>query len=493
VGLGGEKQEVMADDDDCSRSGLDKGPSGVGEDTHFLSAARELRNDATTGSTGEHTYYSTAPQELWTEPLSNDLQDVTTSSTGECEYYSTAPQELWTELLSKDLQDLNFVAKTENNEGESSCVEVLLLEPSDLVLERELAEGGQAHVYFARCGKLPSSVVVKRLKDVSVDLFSLQRRMEKVMKIRKKNNSAICAVLGVGEDSDGNVCVVMEKMDGDLRTIIDGRIRILPDGCTPFPYEEAISMMMEIAEGMEDLHRCDLIHGDLKASNILWYADIMGGGDWHGNKLLFCCRMVIGDFDTSDGVVGTAFWRAPEVLQALKNRCKPVLSRATDVYSYGMVCYEILTACIPFEECAKSNYDIILSGRRPALPADLSQRMKELLHACWRADPQERPGWVWIIETLKEEEDWWSENKPSHLKSWNKIGPRKSRSSTVWEELLLPQSCCRSSTLFDTSSGFSLEQKLSSSVTDSPDQTEPVTRSLRRLSRVSVPRKNVLT
>ncbi|CAK9261693.1 unnamed protein product [Sphagnum jensenii] len=115
----------MADDDDCSRSGFDKGPSGVGEDTQFLSADRELRNDATTGSTGEHTYYSTAPQELWTEPLSKDVQDVVTSCTGECEYYSTAPQELWTELLSKDIQDVSFGAKTESNEGESSCVEVL--------------------------------------------------------------------------------------------------------------------------------------------------------------------------------------------------------------------------------------------------------------------------------------------------------------------------------------------------------------------------------
>ncbi|CAK9203777.1 unnamed protein product [Sphagnum troendelagicum] len=162
----------MADGDDCSGSGFDNGPSCVGQVTRllsatwslligsfrylfrfrnpeFLSAAQELRSgnllyDATTSSIGEHTYYSTASKELWAEPLSKDLQDVTTSSTGECEYYSTAPQELWTELLSKDLQDLNFVAKAENNECEGSCVEVLLLEPSDLVLERELAEGGQA-------------------------------------------------------------------------------------------------------------------------------------------------------------------------------------------------------------------------------------------------------------------------------------------------------------------------------------------------------------
>ncbi|CAK9203783.1 unnamed protein product [Sphagnum troendelagicum] len=393
----------MADGGDCSRSGPEKGPSGAGQVTHFLSPARELRNDATTGSAGEHAYYSTAPQELWAEPLSKDIQEVTTSNTGECKYCSTAPQEHWTGLWSKDLQDLNFVAKTENNEGESSCVEVLLLKPSDIVLGEELAEGTQAHVYFARCEKLSRPVVVKRLKDVSVDLLSLQRRMEKVMKVRKENKSAICAVLGVGQDSDGNVCVVMEKMDGDIRSFIDSFIdrKVLGDGWFSFGYCRAISMMIDIAGGMRDLHRCNLIHGDLKASNILFCFCRMEDVNEDDGRVHF--RAKIGDFDTSDGVVGTGFWRAPEVLQALKNDCEPVLSRAADVYSYGMVCYEILTACIPFNDCKQSNYDIILSGQRPELPAGLDQRLKDLLHACWRADPQDRPGWVSIIETLKEQ------------------------------------------------------------------------------------------
>jgi hypothetical protein len=199
---GGQKQEVMADTHICSSSGLDKGPNGVGQVTHFVSATRsfrnrELQNDATTSSTGEHTYYSTAPQELWTE------------------------------LLSKDLQDQNFVSKTQNNEGESSCVEVHLLEQSDLLLLGLLAEGGQAHVYFA---EFSTPVVVKRLKHGNVDLFRLQRRMEMVMKTRKKNNSAICRVFGVGIDFVGNAWVVMEQMAGDLRTLIDRRMRYLEMG-----------------------------------------------------------------------------------------------------------------------------------------------------------------------------------------------------------------------------------------------------------------------
>ncbi|CAK9261684.1 unnamed protein product [Sphagnum jensenii] len=411
-GLSGQKKEVIVGDHDCGSSGLDRGSSGIGQVTDFLSAAREFRNresqnDVPTSSTGKRTYYSTAPEEQWAEPLSKDVQGATTSITGGFTCYSTAPQELWTQVLSKDVHDLNCVAQ--NNEGESSCVEVLL-EPSDIVLNAKLAEGGQASIYFATCPKFPMPHVVKRLNDVNVDLLSLQRRMDRVMKMRKKNNSAICTVLGVGKDMDGNVCIVMEKMRGDLRTLINVNMKHLDDGCMPLGYNETVAMMLEVAQGMEDLHGCDLIHADLKASNILVCTehDVEGGKVERGDEKKFeiYFRVKIADFDTSDGIWGTGFWRAPEVLQAQVRGAKtPSLSPAADVYSYGMLCYELLTGKIPFDkECGRSDYDFVVSGRRPQLPAHLNLSMKELLSSCWRANPQHRPGWTWIIETLKKEQ-----------------------------------------------------------------------------------------
>jgi serine/threonine protein kinase len=390
--------------------------SSTGKHTYYSTEPQELRTellskdlqDATASSAGQHTYYSTAPQEPWTEPLLKGLQDATTSRTGEHTYYSTAPQEFWTELLSKDLQGQNFVSKIQNNEGESSCVEVHLLRQSDLLLSWLLAEGGQAHVYFAECEKFSTPVVVKRLKDGNVDLFGLQRRLQMVMKIRKKNNSAICRVFGVGRDWAGNAWVVMEQMAGDLRTLIERRTKYLEDGQMPFDYNNTITMMMHIAQGMEDLHGCGLIHADLKASNILVTPMTMDpreeevdGSQQASESMYFYVK--IGDFETSDGIVGTRFWRAPEVLQALRDKVKPILSPAADVYSYGMLCYELLTGRIPFEKCDWTDYDVVLLGQRPKLPAHVNLKMKKLLHACWHTELWKRPGWTSIIRTLKEE------------------------------------------------------------------------------------------
>jgi serine/threonine protein kinase len=353
----------MADARDGSRLGLNKVPDGVGQATHFLSASRSFRN--------------------------GELNDDVTSSTT---YYSTAPQELWTELLPEYLQHQNLALETES--VESGWVQVLgkpnyKIRHDEIYLERLLAEGGEAHVYSATLGGRRLIFVCKRFKHQNVSLFRLQRRMALVMKVKEENNSAICGVYGAGLDPYGNVLLLMERMAGDLRTLIDDRMNYLTDGQMPFEYTQTITVMIRIAEGMKDLHRCDIIHGDLKASNIL-----VGWGSTNFD-------VKIGDFDNCDGVQGTAFWRAPEVLQAVKNRTKPMFSPAVDVYSYAMLCYELLTGHIPLRQYRRGNYDVVLSGERPQLPAHVNDALKTLLHACWRAEAGERPGWTYIIQTLQ--------------------------------------------------------------------------------------------
>jgi hypothetical protein len=208
-------------------------------------------------------------------------------------------------------------------------------------------------------------------------------------------------------------------MGGDLRNLIDG-VRCVGDGRMPyvdgqmpFDYSDTIKMMIDIAQGMQDLHSCGLIHRDLKAANILVTPLPL---DSHLGEVLiepveleqdlesFYFYVRIGDYESSDDVKGTRFWRPPEVLQSLKDGIEPVKwSFAGDVYSFGMLCYELLTGRIPFEEQLWTAYDVVLSGQRPELPPHVNPKMTELLHSCWQMEPEKRPGWTEIIESLSKE------------------------------------------------------------------------------------------
>ncbi|CAK9235844.1 unnamed protein product [Sphagnum troendelagicum] len=107
----------------------------------------------------------------------------------------------------------------------------------------------------------------------------------------------------------------------------------------------------------------------------------------------------IGDYESSDVVLGTGFFRAPEVLRALRDGRKVEYSAAVDVYGFGMICYELLTGKLPFQGHRLSDYGLVLSGERPDVSNEVPW-MRKLLHRCWHEDPHQRPGWDEILKIL---------------------------------------------------------------------------------------------
>jgi serine/threonine protein kinase len=372
----------MADARKGSTMELDEEPTATGHGTLFKSATQEFESEATIPT--QLTFHGSAPEEHWTE-------------------------------LAEVLQDQLVLE-------EESFPEVQLLTPADLILLQEIAEGGQANVFLATCSKFSTPAVVKRLKSGQVNLLTLRRQMDRVMRVVREHSSPICRVMAVGKDNVGNGWIMMERMNGDLRNLIDhgvryvgyvddGQMHNVKSGEMPFDYSDTIKMMMDVARGMEDLHSCGLIHRDLKASNVLVTplslnsrrAEVIGLEQAFES---FYFYVKIGDYESSDGAGGTGFWRPPEVLQALKDGTKPKWSHKGDVYSFAMLCYELLTGCIPFDcppSLRRETVEKVLSGQRPELPAHVNPLMRNLLHCCWQTEPQKRPEWTKIIEVLKGE------------------------------------------------------------------------------------------
>jgi serine/threonine protein kinase len=104
------------------------------------------------------------------------------------------------------------------------------------------------------------------------------------------------------------------------------------------------------------------------------------------------------NYECSLGVVGTGYWRALEILEAVKNRTlhttPNVFTPKSDVYSYAMTCYEILIGFTPFEDVddmGRTSIDDVLQGRRPKLPSHLKPWKRDFFDMCWHVEPSKRP------------------------------------------------------------------------------------------------------
>ncbi|KAG0559221.1 hypothetical protein KC19_10G088400 [Ceratodon purpureus] len=275
----------------------------------------------------------------------------------------------------------------------------------DLVVGKKLAEGGQAEIYEANIGD-GDSCVVKVFKAGCI----LHEILEKQIPPALLHSSYVRelgwishATLLKDERFLDRFAFVMGKAWGDLRKLIDEQMIQSGNQCPPFPPNQVWGLMREIARGMSALH-CQnppILHNDLKAANVLVQLNHDTGKpamDKRGMYLVY-----VADFECSVGVLGTAFWRAPEILQQYREKVsKVVFTKKCDVYSFGMTCYELISGCLPFEDHPSNDYDMVLNGSRPELPSDLNPLFKDIITSCWSADPLERPTFDDIIDKLYE-------------------------------------------------------------------------------------------
>jgi serine/threonine protein kinase len=197
--------------------------------------------------------------------------------------------------------------------------------------------------------------------------------------------------------------IVMELMERSLHDVIE------EFSCrgtqVPFRYCEAIDIMLQVAKAMHYLHTQELAHRDLKPRNVLVSASSLESSDVGRYMCIkiadFGLSMVIHNSVPSvlsQDKLGTTVYRAPEM--ASKGSC--ISFPKADVYSFGIMCSEILSGKLPFDRVPRCDFDsrLMEENFRPKLPTNCAG-LTSLIKECWAWDATQRPGFLEIFERLK--------------------------------------------------------------------------------------------
>ncbi|KAK1323297.1 Serine/threonine-protein kinase HT1 [Acorus calamus] len=160
------------------------------------------------------------------------------------------------------------------------------------------------------------------------------------------------------------------------------------------PLKLAVKQALDVARGMAYVHGLNFIHRDLKSDNLLISADK---------------SIKIADFGVArievqtEGMTpetGTYRWMAPEMIQHRPYNHK------VDVYSFGIVLWELITGMLPFQNmtAVQAAFAVVNKGVRPIIPQDCLPVLSEIMTRCWDANPDVRPSFNEVVRMLENAE-----------------------------------------------------------------------------------------
>jgi len=289
------------------------------------------------------------------------------------------------------------------------------IEEEDVQIGTVLASGAFGVVHDGKFAGL--RVAVKVLKQpLDEELYpdverDFTRECETLMAIR---HACLLIFYGAGLTRDNRPFMVTEFMSkGSLKHVLDDKQQQLP-------WALRHKFAKQIAKGMEYLHKANIVHRDLKSDNCLVNDELDAKVCDFGTSRFVTSALQPSEFDveamgtesvalsaTMTTGVGTVLWMAPELF-VMGTKYKQDI----DVYSYGVIMWELLTREIPWSEITETQYirfysalsTALENNQRPQIPPEMVESHPEfvtLMQECWSTDPTARPKFDRVVKSLE--------------------------------------------------------------------------------------------
>ncbi|CAL9083376.1 unnamed protein product [Musa textilis] len=256
---------------------------------------------------------------------------------------------------------------------------------------------GSGSVYYKEIQWMGETFVVKH---VIGDTASLTNEISILSSIAHPN---VMQYMHCFTDEEKKECLMlMELMSKDLscyiREVCSTRRKVLP-------LLVAVDTMLQIARGMEYLHSKQIYHGDLNPSNIFVKARNPSPDGYLHAKV-----GGLGLSPATNSKASSCIWHSPEVLleqEQTGDGSSSSSSKRTekaDVYSFAMICFELLTGKVPFEDNHLQGDKMsknIRAGERPLFPSQSPKYLVTLTRRCWHSDPSQRPSFSSVCRVLR--------------------------------------------------------------------------------------------
>ncbi|KAK8580787.1 hypothetical protein V6N12_071039 [Hibiscus sabdariffa] len=269
------------------------------------------------------------------------------------------------------------------------------IDTSLLKYESKLASSSYGDLYKGTLRGQDVAIKVLRTENLNENLRKEFTQEVNIMsKIRHKN---VVQFIGACT-SPPTLCIVTEFMSGG--SVYD----LLHKQKTGFRLPFLLKVAIDVSKGMSYLHQNSIMHRDLKAANLLM----------DENGVVKVADFGVARVQAQPGVMtaetGTYRWMAPELSDILSAvgpwkviEHKPYDHKA-DVFSFGVVLWELLTGKLPYENLTplQAAVGVVQKGLRPVIPKHTHPKFVELLERCWQQDPSLRPEFSEISNILED-------------------------------------------------------------------------------------------